>query len=119
MPSYIAAGFNDFLDRSIESDPQATTLNTLPSVDGRSFNLDQLQVSGALGNTMQLGGSISGGTVRDGTLRDLSLQGDLTLGGKLIVGNNKFVIDGSTVRLTIIDDAGVERVVLGKVVGGF
>jgi hypothetical protein len=116
-------GFNSFMERSIGSVP-ATTLLDIPNNTGNRLDLDQVQVSGALGNVMQLGGQIRGGdlvgaTTRGGELQDLDLTGELRVKDKIIVGNQTFVIDGGKIQLIVKDENGVERILIGRLEGGF
>ncbi len=131
-------GFNGFMERSIATAP-ANTANELPDNTGNRLDLDQVQVSGSLANVLQLGGQIKGGTLsggtmsggtftggqvvdsttRDGFLKNLDLTGQLRVKDKIIVGNEAFVIDGNLVQLIVKDETGTERILIGRLVGGF
>lgn len=56
--TYRDAGFNGFFRRSIGSTPTVRSLgemSTLPARVGGGLNYDQVQVSGHMGDTLQLG----------------------------------------------------------------
>lgn len=107
--AYTDEGFNSFLERSIESNPGSTNLQSLPST-GRNLTLDQLQVSGSLGNTFQLGGAVDGGNIQN-----LHLSGDLVLDGQLVIGDKAFTFDGRKVQMTV-NDGKNDQVLIGKAV---
>jgi len=54
--SYQNAGFDAFMSRSIDKSGSGTTLaNFIPAFNPFTTNLDQSQVTGSLGNTIQVG----------------------------------------------------------------
>lgn len=112
--SFLDEGFNNFMEKSIEADPNAQILPTLPARSVRSINFDDVQVSGSLGNVLQLGGSIEGGTIRN-----LAIEENLTLLGQLIVGSSAFVIDGRDIQMVVKDETGTQRILIGRLPGGF
>lgn len=66
---YTAAGFDGFLNRSIDSGFSQNaqhTLSFLPSINtGQQLNYDQMQVTGALGDHLRIGNvDIDGGSGR-------------------------------------------------------
>lgn len=65
---YTVAGFDSFMDRSID-DNNYYTLDDRPTVAAQQMNFDQGQVSGALGNTLQIADSIT----IDGIKRRISI----------------------------------------------
>lgn len=62
--TYLSAGFNRFLNRSINS-TQSTTLSEITSSSPRrEINFDQMQTSGSVGDKIQAGGIIIDGRNR-------------------------------------------------------
>lgn len=53
--SYLDAGFNRFFHRKISGGSEFKTLSSMNGSQVSSLNFDQLQVSGSLGNTLQVG----------------------------------------------------------------
>lgn len=53
--SYSDAGFNGFLRRTINSNPNALTLREVGSVKRNTINFDQMLVSGAVGDKLRIG----------------------------------------------------------------
>ena len=55
--SYIDAGFNGFFRRTLASNPSASTLNQRDTMNRRDqgLNMDQRQVTGFLGDVLQVG----------------------------------------------------------------
>ena len=68
--SYLDRGFNGFLRRTIASDPTARTLSQMARNAGRgnSLNFDTMQVSGSLGDTLEVGKILIDGATGDGRL---------------------------------------------------
>lgn len=68
--TYQNAGFNGFLRRTIASDPNMMTLNQMKrsTVGNNSINFDQMQVSGNLGDTVEVGKLLLNGASGDGYL---------------------------------------------------
>lgn len=65
---YTLAGFDAFLDRSIDGN-DAYTLDDRPNIANQQINYDQSQVSGKLGSTLQIADSIT----IDGIKRRISI----------------------------------------------
>lgn len=69
-PTYADSGYNGFLRRTISSDPKASTLSQLARNAGRGniLNFDNAQVSGSLGDTLEVGKILIDGSVGDGRI---------------------------------------------------
>lgn len=63
--TYTDAGFDGFFRRSIESDPNTTTLRGMAAsfqqVNNNAINFDAQQVTGSLGDKLQVGSAIIDG----------------------------------------------------------
>lgn len=68
--SYTDAGFNGFMQRSIASNVNIGTLGQSKrnSSSNNSLNFDNLQVSGNLGDTIEVGNILIDGSVGDGRI---------------------------------------------------
>lgn len=81
--TYIDAGFNSFLSRSVSSNPFAQTLSDTPSTSsGTTINFDRQQVAAALGNILSIGTITLDGTtgrisVFDDNQTEIGRIGDL------------------------------------------
>ncbi len=56
--NYSNAGFDGFLNRSIDTNPSVihTDLNSIPAIStGQQVNYDQMQVTGSLGDHLRVG----------------------------------------------------------------
>lgn len=68
--TYLDSGFNRFLQRSIVSKPEVRTLRDVSKSSGavRSINFDNVQVSGALADTIEVGKILIDGATGDGRI---------------------------------------------------
>lgn len=68
--TYENAGFNGFMRRTIASDPGSTTLSQMKrsSLSSNNLNFDNLQVSGNLGDTIEVGRILIDGASGNGRL---------------------------------------------------
>lgn len=68
--TYEHAGFNGFMRRTIASDPRSTTLTQMKrsSLSSNGLNFDNLQVSGNLGDTIEVGKILIDGSIGDGRI---------------------------------------------------
>ena len=48
-----------------------------------------------------------------------TIQAGSFVGGEVIVGNNRLIMDGSTGRFVVYDEQGIPRIVIGYLEGGF
>ena len=85
--SYKSAGFNGFLDRSIALNVQSNVkFDKLGDINAsNSFNFDQMQVSGSLGDKMQIGGN---NVVIDGKNRRIVVSDGNT--NRILIGEGDF-----------------------------
>lgn len=69
---YGSAGFDAFLNRSIDqTSGYYPTLNTIPAVNtGMQLNYDQNQITGSLGDVLQIGGILIDGRNRKISIAD-------------------------------------------------
>lgn len=74
--SYADAGFNGFMRRAISSNTSSETLAQVKrdSSTSNNLNFDNMQVSGSLGDTIEIGNILIDGSVGDGRIdgRDTS-----------------------------------------------
>lgn len=68
--TYENAGFNGFMRRTIASDPGSTTLSQMKraSLSSNSLNFDQMQVSGNMADTIEVGKILIDGVTGDGRI---------------------------------------------------
>lgn len=76
---YTTAGFDTFLDRSIDSN-SAVTLDSQPQAQSRQINYDQSQVSGSLGDILSIGGIQLDGQKRRITIYDENANESVWIG---------------------------------------
>ena len=82
--TYVEAGFNSFLRRTLSSDQSAGTLRDMArgSTNPSAINFDNMQVSGALGDTIEVGRILIDGSTGNGRIdgRDENTQAVWRLG---------------------------------------
>ena len=68
--TYMEAGFNSFLRRTLSSDQSSGTLRDMARGSSRpsAINFDNMQVSGALGDTIEVGKILIDGSTGNGRI---------------------------------------------------
>lgn len=80
--TYVNAGFNGFMNRSLKANPAATSLRGgISSGPGRPINLDLQQMVGALGDKLTIGKLVLNG--KDGNI-EIHDDNDTVVG---LIGN--------------------------------
>lgn len=102
---YNEAGFDNFMSRSVENNPQINLDSQSPPNNAVAF--DRTAVGGVIGDVFRTGKVGQKG----------ELDGEITLKGVFRVG--QITLDGQNDNITLTDDNNDIRLLIGRQQGGF